>query len=414
MSAKNNLVDVLTELKVTQPANPHSRRAGATKDIGEGEQRKPTIIDLFAGVGGLSLGAARAGFRIALAVEWDEHARAAHTINFPKTRHSRANISNLTGKRLLAAAGLRGGELAGLIGGPPCQGFSTIGHRSTSDPRNNLFEKFFALVASTRPQFFVAENVLGILDDIYTPIREAAFALVRDSYILLKPMRLKASDYGAPTTRERAFFIGFRKDAGFKLTEQDFAAARVSTVSTVATALYGLPTRIRCDWLDEEQGWREVAAMPQGHFWERVTGLIPEGVGYQEAITAYRSTRLVSGCLGTRHTREVRKRFARLAQGKQDKISKAVRLKPDGFCPTLRAGTGSDRGSYQSIRPIHPTSPRVITPREAARLQGFPDWFQFAPSKWHSFRQIGNSVSPFVAEAVLRAIYNSVSANAGK
>ncbi|MFX7922723.1 DNA cytosine methyltransferase, partial [Acinetobacter baumannii] len=71
-----------------------------------------------------------------------------------------------------------------------------------------------------------------------------------------------------------------------------------------------------------------------------------------------------------------------------------MKLDKLGFCPTLRAGTGPERGSYQAVRPIHPTSPRVITPREASRLQGFPDWFQFHPTKWHSFRQIGNSVSP--------------------
>jgi len=87
-----------------------------------------------------------------------------------------------------------------------------------------------------------------------------------------------------------------------------------------------------------------------------------------------------------------------------DKVSKFPRLSWDGLCPTLRAGTDSSRGSYQAVRPIHPDKNRVITPREAARLQGFPDWFQFSPTKWHSFRQIGNSVSPFVAEAVLDVI----------
>jgi DNA (cytosine-5)-methyltransferase 1 len=79
-------------------------------------------------------------------------------------------------------------------------------------------------------------------------------------------------------------------------------------------------------------------------------------------------------------------------------------LKWDGQCPTLRAGTGSDRGSFQSVRPIHPDEPRVITVREAARLQGFPDCHFFHKTVWHSFRMIGNSVSPFVSEAVFCAI----------
>jgi DNA (cytosine-5)-methyltransferase 1 len=94
--------------------------------------------------------------------------------------------------------------------------------------------------------------------------------------------------------------------------------------------------------------------------------------------------------------------------GEKDEISKTVRLKADGLCPTLRAGTDASRGSYQAVRPVRPTAARVITPREAARLQGFPDWFQFAPTKWHSFRQIGNSVSPFVAEAVLAVLADSL------
>jgi DNA (cytosine-5)-methyltransferase 1 len=98
-------------------------------------------------------------------------------------------------------------------------------------------------------------------------------------------------------------------------------------------------------------------------------------------------------------------RFSELEHGQQDIISKAYKLKPDGFCPTLRAGTGPDRGSYQAVRPIHYEASRVITPREAARLQGFPDWFEFHKTIWHSFRQIGNSVSPIVAEKILSVIH---------
>ncbi len=93
-----------------------------------------------------------------------------------------------------------------------------------------------------------------------------------------------------------------------------------------------------------------------------------------------------------------------LNPGQQDKVSKSSKLDIDGFCPTLRAGTDNTKGSFQAVRPIHPSQPRVITPREAARLQGFPDWFQFHETKWHSFRQIGNSVCPIVGEKVLSAI----------
>jgi DNA (cytosine-5)-methyltransferase 1 len=87
-----------------------------------------------------------------------------------------------------------------------------------------------------------------------------------------------------------------------------------------------------------------------------------------------------------------------------EKVGRHPRLKLGGLCPTLRAGTGFDLGSFQSVRPIHPRQHRVITVREAARLQGFPDEHVFHPTVWHSFRMIGNSVSPMMARAIFEAI----------
>jgi DNA (cytosine-5)-methyltransferase 1 len=375
---------------------------------------QPKTIDVFAGVGGLSLGAARAGFTVALAVETDKHALAAHRKNFPRVKHLASDVATLDGATLLQHAGIAMGELDGLIGGPPCQGFSVIGHRRVADDRNNLFRKFFELVAECRPKFFVAENVLGILDAQYAEIREDALGLVSGDYTLLPPLRLKASDFGAATSRERAFFIGYRANTVAPISASDFDAMKVKRAVTVERALRGLPPRIYSSWLTEEQGWRNVEPLPKNNFTERIVNGIPLDIGDPEAIRRYREEAAVSGCLGTRHTPKVAARYARLKPGKKDKTSKAVRLRADGLCPTLRAGTDADRGSYQAVRPIHPTASRVITPREAARLQGFPDWFQFAPSKWHSFRQIGNSVSPFVAEAVLSVISAKLAAKTPK
>ena len=374
---------------------------------------QPKVIDLFAGVGGLSLGAARAGFTVALAVERDKHALAAHKKNFPKSNHSAADIRRLTGEKVLQAAGLEAGELDGLIGGPPCQGFSIIGHRRAADSRNNLFQKFFSLVAECRPKFFVAENVLGILDGQYDPIRREALALV-DDYVVLTPMKFKASDFGAATSRERAFFVGYRADAVAPISESDFDALKVKRAVTVARALRGLPPRIYSSWLAEEQGWRSVGKLPENNFTDKIVNGVPQNIGDPEALRRHREERMVSGCLGTRHTDEVAARYARMKPGEKDEISKTVRLKANGLCPTLRAGTDASRGSYQAVRPVHPTAARVYYPaREAARLQGFPDWFQFAPSKWHSFRQIGNSVSPFVAESILAVIFSKITRNHG-
>lgn len=369
------------------------------------------VVDLFAGVGGLSLGAARAGFELAGAVELDPIALATHALNFPRATHLPLSVSELTGNSLLRLVSLREGELDGLIGGPPCQGFSAIGRRHPEDERNDLFFHFFRLVREVQPKFFVAENVPGIMDEKHRSLRERALGHISGDYRIEEPLKAVATDYGAPTTRTRFFFIGIHRSVLANASNR-FAISLTSNwkrkAPKIGTALKGLPLNIRSNWLTEPQGWRSVVPVvdeEHSHFFDRAGGLIPENVGDPFSVDQYMKNRLVSGCLGTRHSEDVKKRYGELRHGARDPISRSPRLDPNGYCPTLRAGTGSDRGSYQAVRPIHPTRPRVITPREAARLQGFPDWFRFHATKWHSFRQIGNSVSPIVAEAILSEIY---------
>lgn len=367
---------------------------------------RPSVIDLFSGVGGLSLGAARAGFRVAGSVEWDPIASASHAFNFPRTNHICEDVASLSGAGLLEACSVAPGALAGLIGGPPCQGFSLIGKRDKDDPRNLLFGQFFRLVAETRPAFFVAENVVGILREENAPIIEAALSQLPTGYRVLPPFKVKASDYGAPTTRTRVFFIGFDPSRVDALTVASFAPKPETEQVKVKHALCGLPD-VRAEWQQEKQSWRTIKAFEGGDFAKRATGHIPEGVGDPEAIRLA-AKRKISGFLGTRHSDDTVARFEALAPGEVDAVYRAPRLDPNGFCPTLRAGTNADKGSFQAVRPIHPKRPRVISPREAARLQGFPDWFVFHPTKWHSFRQIGNSVSPIVAERLLSSIRLSI------
>jgi DNA (cytosine-5)-methyltransferase 1 len=370
---------------------------------------KPKVIDLFCGCGGFSLGAARAGFDVVAGVDFDSHAIASHRRNFRKSKDLQLDLTEVTGVEILEQIGLDSGELIGIIGGPPCQGFSSMGSNNASDPRNRLFRRFYEIIAELRPQFFVCENVPGLLRDNYKAIRDDALGIVSKDYNVVGPMILCASDYGAPTTRTRAFFVGTRKDADFSLTEENFAPNKDTMPVTVSEALVGLPRMIDENWQNEEQGWRQVSrSKPKSEFQKRLVGKIPNGMGDPESKRLLKNNGLVSGCLGTVHLPNVIKRFSEVPEGKSDAVSRAPRLNRNGFCPTLRAGTGSDRGSYQAVRPIHPTENRVITPREAARLQGFPDWFRFDSTKWHSFRQIGNSVSPLLSEYVLKVIFNKI------
>lgn len=365
------------------------------------------VIDLFSGVGGLSLGATRAGFDLRLSIDKDPQAFAAHSVNFPDTIHSNTDIGGLSGESLLREAGLSHGELCGMIGGPPCQGFSTIGRRNVGDARNTLFKKFFDLVREIKPKFFLAENVPGIMNDCYEEIREDAMAELSE-YVMLDPFRVCAADYGAPTTRTRVLFIGYRPEAFSPFTKEDLFAEKETAKVTVGTALAGLPITLKETWITEEAGWRKVRYDIEGDFGTRCHDFVPENVGDAQTLEVWRGERKTSGCIATLHERDTIKRFDALEPGEADSVSRGIRLDPKGYCPTLRAGTNSDRGSYQAVRPIHPTEPRVITPREAARLQGFPDWFRFDRTKWHSFRQIGNSVSPILAEKILKKIHSKV------
>jgi len=366
------------------------------------------VVDLFCGAGGLSLGAARAGFTVRGAVDIDPEAASAHKRNFPNTIHLETNALKITGQSLRSSLGLNNGDLVGIIGGPPCQGFSSIGRRDKDDARNKLFAEFFRIVAESLPTFYLAENVPGILREDNNEVRNMAFSYVEDRYVILPPMIIAANEYGAPTTRTRVFFFGYRPDAIERLTTDSFRPPADAEKVFVKDALRGLPTKINPNWRKEEQGWRVVHVHGSGYYASRLHGRVPSGVGDPIAIERLKNENRASGCLGTVHSAEVAERYSRVECGKYDAISKSCRLDPDGLCPTLRAGTGHDQGSFQAVRPLHPTENRVITPREAARLQGFPDWFQFSPTKWHSFRQIGSSVSPIIAERIFSIVRRAV------
>lgn len=383
--------------------NLNSRNSGCIR-----RHRAHNVVDLFSGVGGLSLGAARAGFQVRGAVDIDPEAISAHKRNFPNTIHLSKSISELNARSLRDAFNLNNGDLTGIIGGPPCQGFSSIGRNNKNDARNKLFPEFFRIIAEALPKFYLAENVPGILHEKNSKTLAKAFSYVEGKYVVLPPMVLTASDYSVPTARTRIFFFGYLKDEMEPLIYDDFKPPADVELVRVKDSLLGLPIKIKPTWQTEEQSWRIVHIHGKGYYASRLHGHIPPGVGDPIALKRLRNESRASGFLGTVHSKKVAERYAMIECGKCDPISRSYRLDPDGFCPTLRAGTGRDHGSFQAVRPLHPSEARVITPREAARLQGFPDWFQFSPTKWHSFRQIGSSVSPIIAEQILAIIYSTI------
>ena len=360
---------------------------------------EPKAIDLFCGCGGMSLGAARAGFRLVGAIDVDSRALASHKRNFPKSAHYAGDLAGMTGSQVLENLKIRSGEITVIVGGPPCQGFSTIGKRNPMDERNLLIADFLRIVEDIAPSAFVLENVPALLHERYRGLLDTALLPLRSAYDILSPQLLKATEAGAPTVRTRLFVVGFRKSIAAAVSDF-WASVRTMRPPVVREALDGLPIDVISEWMASRGGVRTVRVSREGAFFKAACARIPAGAGDPTSIELF-SKHLVTGCIGTKHSDDLIRRYAGLGYGESDEKTKSVKLDPNGYCPTLRAGTGPDRGSFQAVRPIHYLRPRVITPREAARLQGFPDWYQFDETKWHSFRQIGNSVSPLVAEAVL-------------
>jgi len=361
---------------------------------------RPTIVDLFSGCGGFGLGAELAGFHTRVAVDIDPELQSAYRLNFPYSKALLADVSTLDSEDWSVL--LEGERPDGVIGGPPCQGFSRIGHRNADDPRNSLLSMFFRQVNILRPKFFVMENVEGLLDKRNEAVLEAALGLIPDSYVVVGPTLIDAADYGAATHRRRVLLIGYLRQHVAPIDQQIFAPT--SDRATVLDAISDLPEPIPQSDDPTDFGWTDgLAHSPTSPYAKRARELPPSHLGWPKAVERLRAGQL-SGLFHTQHTEAVKQRFAVLTPGRTDEVSKFPRLSWTGRSPTLRAGTGSERGSYQSVRPIHPDSPRVITVREAARLQGFPDWFVFHPAKWHSFRMIGNSVSPYVSKTILARI----------
>lgn len=352
------------------------------------------IVDLFCGCGGFALGAHNAGFSPSISFDIDANLTSSVSRNFPGTELVLADLENVNGMDVERKVG---GRVDGLFGGPPCQAFSSIGKRRTDDPRRSLLGQYYRLVAELQPTFFVMENVEGLGFKDSRPVLDDALGMVPSRYKLFGPVILDAADFGAATRRRRLFVIGYDPQYIDEISTHDFADAE-EPPSSVRDAIGDLSDSVP---IGEEDGFDTWCLLEQSKL--------------SSYAATMRSTDLrFTGHRKTIHRPEVADRFARVAQGGFDSVGRHPRLHWERQCPTLRAGTGSDRGSFQAVRPLHPVEPRVITVREAARLQGFPDSFRFHPTVWHSFRMIGNSVSPIMARKIFGIIASRMGVSEGR
>lgn len=350
----------------------------------------------------MSLGFHKAGFLVSLAVDADPINTATYRRNFSDCHVRQWDIRTLTGESIRRLPRIGAEEVTVLFGGPPCQGFSFIGRHQPKDPRNELVYHFFRLVREIRPRYFVMENVQGILAQKFEYLLESSLHQIKNEYDLIRPFQtLDASDFCIPQARKRVFIIGSRKD----LSQPSYPTPQVH-------------------W--PKENWRTGPCCP--NVWDAIGDLAPisssseifssdvfigelgEPSDYSldlRSDSPKRRRSRLTGCLHSIHTPETVDRFNRTTPGDYEEKSRLYRLTKLGLAPTLRAGSTKLQGSFTAARPIHPDLPRCITVREAARLHSFPDWFAFHPTRWHGFRQVGNSVPPHLAQAVARQIYQA-------
>jgi DNA (cytosine-5)-methyltransferase 1 len=395
----------------------YPRRIWEVDVVDAGSMRRPLVIDLYAGAGGLSLGMEQAGFDVVAAVELDAVHAQVHRFNFPTTPVLCGDLSVIPTVRIQEAA-LKGAaslgvtetdfELAAVVGGPPCQGFSVGGVRQIDDERNTQLMRFVDLVVELQPKVFCLENVAGLLEARFNSLRADAMRRLADGGYVVGGFDtvVNASSFGVPQRRRRVVVLGGKGEAPEFLEPED------DDVVTVADALVGLPDLTQYHVLLSSD---EVLLND-----EDLTALVNASSSYARRLLGIerdeldlshpRPTNIVrlTNSLRTVHTARSRQRFSRTSPGGVERVSRLFRLDPDGVARTLRAGTGMDRGSHTSPRPIHPEKPRVITVREAARLHGYPDWFRFHATNWHGHRQVGNSVPPPLAAAAGRALMKSL------
>lgn len=313
---------------------------------------KPTVVDLFCGAGGFSLGFELAGFKLLRATDSNQDCIDTYIANF-------GELASCDGVRETGFAGLKPDVV---IGGPPCQPFSMLGPKTDLDPRRGLTKKYMEVVAALMPKVFLIENVPGY------------FKSVQAKYVLRVSHRLKyrlsaalldASEHGVPQRRKRAFIIGSRIGI-------PFFPAGTEEVATVRDAIHDLTGR------PTGNNWH-VGRTPEPTSILRYKA-VPEG---GNRLSLPRS--LCPPCWQDRPSGSVDV-FGRLWWHKPSVTVRTEFIKPE-------------KGRY-----LHPVEHRPITPREGARLQSFPDSFVFSGSMTSVVRQIGNAVPPRLALRLARAI----------
>lgn len=346
-------------------------------------------VDLFSGVGGMSLGAMWAGVSVRIAVDNDSYATSTYKINHPGVDVQTCAISAL---RRIHVDRKKNDRLI-LFGGPPCRGFSTSNQRtrSLSNPTNWLFSEFLRHTSQLRPDWVVFENVRGFLETEGGFFFDQVVSRLRRRGYTVSHWLLNAADFGVPQRRWRVFVVGSLHGVSPKIPLR-----AVPQAVTVADAILDLPILRNGASVDR----KPYRSSPHSYYAEQMR------MGLEDSTSHF----------VTRNDPKILERYKHIPRGGNwEDIPRSLMR---SYAAPDRCHTGIYKrltlnapsvviGNFRKNMLIHPTQTRGLSVREAARLQSFPDKFQFLGSIGIQQQHVGNAVPPLLAKAVFDSILKS-------
>lgn len=362
----------------------------------------PTAIDLFCGAGGLSEGFRQAGFRVLAGNDIDPYAAETFSATHREALFLPGPIEAIKASQLLKAAGIAKGELDCLLGGPPCQGYSVYNHqRGMHDERSHLFREYLRIVDGLRPRWVVMENVTGITSIANGMVVKAILANLRALDYVVEPFVVRAEEYGVPQERRRVLFIGNR--VGLPIPALETTHGRgLRPFTSVWDAIGDLPKLGNGEGVPDGACYRtEPKCDYQREMRKSSVGVLNHSAPKLSAINLARMEHIPEG--GSWRDIPIHLLPKGMKKAKRsDHTKRYGRLERKGLASTILTKCDLHWGAY-----IHPEQDRSLTVREAARLQSFPDWFEFKGPRTEQYIQVGNAVPPVLGRHVAREILST-------
>lgn len=356
------------------------------------------VIDLFAGVGGLSYGFAHdETFEIVAANEILPPMAKAYSLNHPTVKMYNKDIKDFSINDLIYDLDIKRGDIDIVIGGPPCQAYSTVGKRLIDDPRGKLFQEYYRMLIELRPKVFIFENVKGLLSMCGGELIKTIISLFESLGYDVKYKLLNAADYGTPQIRERVIIVGTLLGGEFRYPKATHYDPEVGVIT-------GLKPYVTLGEAISDLGYLSNGGRNEKYATE------PQN-DYQRLMRANAQAHVEDHNVSKNGEHLIKLMEALPDGGTPADVDEALRPK-SGFANCYcrlwweRPSTTITRnlGCVSSSRCIHPKQPRPLSTREGARLQGFPDDYHFAGTRSERNLQIGNAVPTFLSIALKDAV----------